>query len=115
MRSFLVPQSQAGVDGALDIRYRLYLPVRAVPAGFAPLLDEHQDVVDVDLDLLDELDLEDDVVGWRRIRQFRERFDCAPSRRSLRETGVWQSAHWICQMRTLMAPLCVNGRQRGRF
>ena len=36
--------------------------VGAVALGLAVLLDEHQDVVDVDLDLLDQLDLEDDVV-----------------------------------------------------
>ena len=32
------------------------------PRSSRHCLDEHQDVVDVDLDLLDQLDLEDDVV-----------------------------------------------------
>ena len=58
----LVAQGDAGVDGALDVHQRGHLDVGAVAAGLAPLLDEQQDVVDVDLDLLDELDLEDDVV-----------------------------------------------------
>lgn len=58
----LVAQRDRGVDGALDLHQRVHLPVGPIAPGFAPLGDEHQDVVDVDLDLLDELDLEDDVV-----------------------------------------------------
>ena len=61
----LVAQRRAGVDGALDVHQRGHLDVGAVAPGLAPLHDEHQDVVDVDLDLLDELDLEDDVVEDR--------------------------------------------------
>ena len=44
------------VDGGSD------LLVLAITLRIAVLLDEHQDVVDVDLDLLDQLDLEDDLV-----------------------------------------------------
>jgi hypothetical protein len=43
-------------DGSARISLSSPSPLAAV------LLDEHEDVVDVDLDLLDELDLEDDVV-----------------------------------------------------
>ena len=62
MRSRLLRRRDAGVDGALDVQQRVHLVVGAVAAGLAPLLDQHQDVVDVDLDLFDQLDLEDDVV-----------------------------------------------------
>ena len=43
------------------ISARIFLVVAVALLG-AELLDEHEDVVDVDLDLLDELDLEHDVV-----------------------------------------------------
>ena len=56
----LVAQGRAGVDGPRDLL--LDLAVVAVALGGAVLLDQHEDVVDVDLDLLDELDLEHDVV-----------------------------------------------------
>ena len=56
----LVAQRRAGVDRAGDLGADLL--VVAVAVLVAVLLDEHQDVVDVDLDLLDQLDLEDDVV-----------------------------------------------------
>jgi hypothetical protein len=56
----LVPQGRAGIDGPGDLGANL-LVVAVSPLVAVPL-DEHEDVVDVDLDLLDELDLEDDVV-----------------------------------------------------
>ena len=59
----LVAQARAGVDRAADLGADLL--VVAVAMLVAVLLHEHQDVVDVDLDLLDELDLEDDVVDDR--------------------------------------------------
>ena len=52
----------AGVHCPLDLHVGVQLAVRAVATLGPVLLDEHQHVVDVDLDLLDELDLEDDVV-----------------------------------------------------
>jgi hypothetical protein len=57
----LVAQRGARVDGSFG--GGADLPVVAVSLRVAILLDEHQHLVDVDLDLLDELDLEhDDVV-----------------------------------------------------
>ena len=56
------PQGEAGVGSALDLHDCLHFIFGATVAGLAPLLDEHEDVVDVDFDLLDELDLEDNVV-----------------------------------------------------
>lgn len=56
----LAAEGRARVDGAGDLGADLL--VVAVAFLGAELLDEHEDVVDVDLDLLDELDLEHDVV-----------------------------------------------------
>ena len=56
----LVAQARAGVDGArISCADLLVVAVAALRRGTS---DEHEDVVDVDLDLLDQLDLEDDVV-----------------------------------------------------
>ena len=60
MRSFLL--RSVGLESMARLIVGADLLVLAVAAGLAVLLDEHEDVVDVDLDLLDELDLEDDVV-----------------------------------------------------
>ena len=49
-----VSQAPAGVDRARNLGTDLL--IFAIAVGFAPLLDEHEDVVDVDLDLLDQLD-----------------------------------------------------------
>ena len=56
----LAAEGRARVDRAGDLGTDFF--VVAVALLGAELLDEHEDVVDVDLDLLDELDLEHDVL-----------------------------------------------------
>ena len=46
-------------------------PVVAIPALAPMVFDEHEDVVDVDVDLLDEFHFEDEVVGDRFLVRFR--------------------------------------------
>jgi SpoVK/Ycf46/Vps4 family AAA+-type ATPase len=65
---FLVTQGGAGVDGPGDRAAEF--PVVPVAAFFPVLLHEHEDVVDVDLDLLDELNLEDHVLVDRLLLCF---------------------------------------------
>ncbi len=57
---FLVPQVRAGVNGTGDLSMHFFVFAIAVLA--AVVLNEHQDVVDVDLDLFDELPFKHDVV-----------------------------------------------------
>ena len=54
----LAAQLGAGVNRAADIDDNLFIFAIAVFV----LLDEHEDIIDVDLDLLDQLDLKDDVL-----------------------------------------------------
>lgn len=56
----LVAQARAGIDRALDIGADLLVLARAFLLQV--LLHQHQDVIDVDLDLFDQLDLEHHVV-----------------------------------------------------